>query len=327
MSELRWNPLLGTWTIVAANRQKRPNLRADYCPFCPKDNASLPQKYDVLIYPNDYPALSQGCEGSLNIQDDGFYQKADAKGDCEVVLYSSEHDKQLHQLSDTHVEKLMQLWVERFQFYKQKELIKYVFEFENRGEAVGVTMYHPHGQLYAFPYIPQKIEQELKQCQKHFNKTGNNLFDEMVKAEKADGSRVVFETGTFIVFLPYFTDFPYGIFVVSKIPVVYIDEFSIAQLNELGKVIQDVCGMFDCLYDHLFPYMMCMHQGVVNSSEWSGQKDFYRFHIEYYPPLRAENTIKYYASTETGAWAATNPRLVEETAIELRNALKKYKGK
>ncbi|MCO5248116.1 MAG: galactose-1-phosphate uridylyltransferase [Chitinophagales bacterium] len=327
MAELRWNPLLGTWTIVAAKRQQRPNLKEDYCPFCPKDNPALPKNYEVFMYPNDFPALSDGYNGSLGIIEDGFYQKASAKGNCEVILYSSDHHLQLHQLSDTHIEKLMQLWKERFSFYKQKKLIQYVFEFENRGKEVGVTMYHPHGQLYAFPYVPQKIEQELSQSEKYFQEKGTHLFDEMIKAEKSDGRRIIFETANFIVFLPYFTDYPYGIFIVSKIPILFIDELNTSQLAELGKVIRDVCGMFDNLYGQTFPYMMCMHQGVINNVKWADQKDFYRFHIEYYPPLRAKGVVKYYASAETGAWAATNPRLVEETALELKTALEKYRSK
>lgn len=324
MSELRWNPLLGTWTIVAANRQNRPNMPKDYCPFCPGEGKFKTEHYDVCMYPNDYPALSGGVAGDFQIEGSELYQHADAKGHCEVILYSSEHERQLYELSDEHVAKLVHLWVERFRHYRQFPLVRYVYEFENRGREVGVTMPHPHGQLYAFPFVPLKIETELHNAQKYYQLHQKNLFEEMISVEQQDGRRVIFETEHFIVFLPYFTDFPYGVFIVSKIPVIHIDEFNAAQQRELGIVMKKVNGMFDHLFGSLFPYMMCMHQGALNSEEWTGQEEFYRFHIEYYPPLRAPETIKYYASAETGGWAATNTRNVEDTAIELRKALEDY---
>lgn len=325
MSELRWNPLLGTWTIVAANRQNRPNMPKDFCPFCLGEGKKLPEDYEVLMFPNDFPALSDGIEGTWDIENDELYHKATAKGNCEVILYSSDHNKQLHQLSDEHVGKLVQLWVNRFEYYQKQSLVKYIYEFENRGKEVGVTMPHPHGQLYAFPFVPLKIETELVNCKNYYEKHGRNMLEDMIIEEKRDGSRVIFETATFLVFLPHFTDYPYGIFIVSKLPKVHINEFDLNQQNELGIVLKLVNGMFDSLYDKMFPYMMCMHQGTVNDEKWKDQEEFYRFHIEYYPPWRAPDTIKYYASAEMGAWAATNTRNVEDTAIELRNALEKFK--
>lgn len=327
MSELRWNPLLNTWTIVATNRQKRPNLEKGSCPFCPGESKSVPDDYEVFCYPNDFPALSDGSDGSWKVEGDDLYKKATAYGSCEVVLYSPKHDAQLYDLSDEHVWKLVQLWKERFEFYKTKELIQYVFIFENRGEAVGVTMSHPHGQLYAFPFVPLKLEVEMKNARDYFEQNNSNLFQDMIDGELEDGRRVIFETEHFLVFLPYFTDYPYGIFVMSKKDIVWIDELDVEQQQDLARVLKDVSGMFDTLFESEFPYMMCMHQGAIHTEQDSEQKNFYRFHIEYYPPFRAPNTIKYYASTESGAWVAANTRAVEDTAIELRAALKKYKSK
>ncbi len=326
MSELRWNPLLGTWTIVAANRQNRPNMPEDYCPFCPGEGKKVPGGYEVCMFPNDFPALSDGVEGSWEISGESLYKTAVAKGDCEVILYSPDHNRQLYELSDDHMKKLVALWAERFTFYRNQPLVKYIYEFENRGREVGVTMPHPHGQLYAFPFVPAKIETELVNSKKYFEQTGQNIFQDMIKEELEDSRRIIFETESFIIFLPHFTDFPYGVFIVSKLPVLWIDELDENQKKELGIVMKSVNGMFDQLFGSIFPYMMCMHQGAVNDPHWQNQKDFYRFHIEYYPPLRAPGTIKYYASAETGAWAATNTRNVEDTAIELRKALEVYKS-
>jgi UDPglucose--hexose-1-phosphate uridylyltransferase len=215
------------------------------------------------------------------------------------------------------------LWIERFNYYKNFSEIKYIFLFENRGKEVGVTMSHPHGQLYAYPFVPQKIEVELKNSRNYFDKNNRNLFDDMIREEMRDKKRIILETPTFIVYLPFFTDYPYGIFIVSKKENLYINDFSILEQQELAILLKKVVKMFDNLFDKLFPFMMCIHQGVVNTQEFSEemQRKYYRFHIEFYPPLRNENTIKYYASSEMGAWAATNTKNVEVTAIELRNAI------
>jgi UDPglucose--hexose-1-phosphate uridylyltransferase len=324
MSELRYNPLLDTYTIVAANRQNRPNFPENWCAFCPGEGKKVPEKYDVFLYPNDFPALDYKNKHT-DTQEDTVYHYQMATGACEVILYTSEHEAQIYNLSDEHVFKLINLWVERFEYHQQFDVVKYIFPFENRGNDVGVTMPHPHGQLYAYPFIPLKIKTELDNCRMYFGEKHVNMFDDILFEETTFKERIIFETETFSIFLPYFTDYPYGIFIVSKKDKLFINDFDDNERMELGMVLKKVVKMFDNLFDCTFPFMMCVHQGVVNSTEYTKeeQREFYRFHIEFYPPWRAKNVIKYYASSETGAWAATNTRSVEETAKELRTALEK----
>jgi UDPglucose--hexose-1-phosphate uridylyltransferase len=311
--------------MVAANRQNRPLMPKDWCPFCPGPGKNVPANFEVFLYPNDFPALSGLDLPSITEPSSGhLYQTESAKGACEVILYSPEHDVQMHQLSNQHLCKLVDLWADRMAFYRSQDVVKYVFEFENSGPEVGVTMPHPHGQLYAYPFVPLKLEVELTNCRAYYKENGRNLLEDMVQEELTDGRRLIFETTHFAVFLPHFTDYPYGIFIVPKIEILWIDELDAAQRSEFGRVLRDISGMFDALFDRPFPYMMCFHQGAVNSQEWIDQRDYFRFHVEFYPPLRAANAIKYYASSEMGAWAAANTRAVEETAIELKTALKKF---
>lgn len=326
MSELRWNPLLCTWTMVAANRQNRPDMPKDWCPFCPGEGKKVPADFNTYIYPNDFPAL-KGLEGEdvATPADSALYAMAPAKGACDVVLYSPLHDAKLYELPSVHMDELMALWKERTAFYRQASVAKYVFVFESRGLEVGVTMPHPHGQIYAYPFVPLKVLTELRNSKAYFLESGRNLFEDMLNEESSDGRRVIFETEHFLVFLPHFTDYPYGVFVMAKGQYIFLDEMPDRVLHDLGQVLQDVTGMFDTLFDRPFPYMMCFHQGAVNSPEWAGQEQFFRFHIEFYPPLRGASSIKYYASSEMGAWAAANTRAVEDTAPELRVALDKYK--
>jgi UDPglucose--hexose-1-phosphate uridylyltransferase len=198
------------------------------------------------------------------------------------------------------------------------------FPFENRGEEVGVTMPHPHGQLYAYPFVPLKIKTELDNALIFYKSNALNLFDYIIDKELNIKERVIFETKHFIVFLPYFTDYPYGIFIVAKSKYVYLHQLSEEEKQDLAIVLKSVVGTFDKLFDKSFPFMMCVHQGALNDPAYNNQEDYYRLHIEFYPPLRNKDTIKYYASSEMGAWAAANTMLVEDCAKELRVAYQKY---
>lgn len=324
MSELRYNPLLQTYTMVAGNRQARPNMPKDWCPFCP-GSGKVPDHYDVHVYPNDFPALSKQ-PAVPTVKGSELYGVAENYGVCEVILFSPDHYASLHSLPHEHLVKLINLWKERYELHRQDERIKYIFEFENRGEEVGVTMPHPHGQLYGYPFVPAKIEQELKACREWHQKHGTDMLGDMNREELADGRRVLAKNDSFLAYLPYFTDYPYGAFIVAKDMIGSFADFNEAQKEDLAQMLKLITGGFDHLFNRPFPYMMCIHQRPVNSPEWADAEQTYRFHIEFYPPLRDANRIKFYASSEMGAWAAANTRYVEETAIEFREAIERFRA-
>ena len=322
MPEFRWNPLLDTWTMVATNRQHRPHLQKDYCPFCPSQNKNLPQ-YDVMVYDNDFPVMtlnSSKVKVNLKLESQIFGSK-EATGKCEVILYSPNHTKQIYELSDAHVLKIVNLWQKRFAELAKDERIKYVFEFENRGEEVGVTMHHPHGQLYAYSFVPAKIREELKNSRAYYEKTGRNLFTDLNKAEKKHKKRVVLENESFISYIPYFTDYPFGVFVVSKKQRGNITEFTLKEKKDLVTLLKALAKGFDKIFDRHFPFMMCMHQTPVNEPDYANSHSYYTFHIEFYTPLRDKNKIKWYAGSEMGAGAAANPLDVDECAKILRSKI------
>ncbi|HET7627609.1 MAG TPA: galactose-1-phosphate uridylyltransferase [Bacillales bacterium] len=320
MAELRYNPLLRDWTMVSAKRQKRPNLPKTDCPFCP-GSGKVPDDYDVYMYPNDFPVLSPQAPQPDPVGG-GLYETRKAEGKCEVVLYSPDHRATIPDLSREHMRKLVGLWEERFVELAKVSSHKYVMIFENRGEEVGVTMPHPHGQIYAYPFVPLKVKTELDSCKAYYSNNGRNLFDDMIAEEKRFGERVIAESEHFIAFIPFFTDYPYGVFVVSKTNHTKITQFSEQEKQELADMLQDIVGGMDNIYDKLFPYMMVMHQSPVNGENADA---YYRFHIEFYPPLREKDKIKYNASSETGGWAAANPTKVEDNAEILRNAISRHK--
>lgn len=322
MAELRWNPLLSTWTMVASNRQARPHLPKDWCPFCP-GSGKVPDSYEVHKYDNDFPALELFPEEPA-LPGGGPYQAAQNYGKCEVILYSPEHHATLPALSVDHIEKLVDLLVQRYADLEKDSRVKYIFQFENRGEEVGVTMPHPHGQIYAYPFVPQKIQVELANCQKYYMSKGRCLVCDMNKEEEGFKQRIISENNSFLAYLPFFTDYPYGVFIVSKQHKGNVTQFDSREKRDLAEMLKNITGAFDTLFNKLFPYMMCFHQTPVNAKEYADADDYYHFHIEFYPPLREANKIKFYASSEMGVWAACNPMAIEQTAVTLKEAYTRF---
>jgi len=319
MAELRWHPFIKDWVMIASHRQNRPQMPKDWCPFCP-GSGKVPDNYDVLKYDNDFPALMQNPPDPDPVSNE-FFKTEKAYGKCEVILYSPEHTVTLPELTVDHVEKLVELWTQRFIELSKDEKIKYVFIFENRGEVVGVTMPHPHGQIYGYSFIPKKIELELEASKEHYGKYNECLMCRFLKEEQKFGKRIVFENEDFSVVLPFFVEYPYGVYIISKTHKQNLAQMNAREKRNLAKTVRDTVGMLDSLFDMPFPYMMCMHQNPVNSENTD---DYYHFHIEFFPPMRSKEKQKFNASSETGVWAHCNPTAPEEKAEELKTAYRKF---
>ncbi|HZK26000.1 MAG TPA: galactose-1-phosphate uridylyltransferase [Thermoclostridium sp.] len=321
MAEIRWNPFIKDWVMIASHRQDRPQMPKDWCPFCPS-SGNVPD-YDVLKYDNDFPALSQEPPEPDPVANH-FLKAEEAYGKCEVILYSPEHTVTLPELSEEHIEKLVNLWTERFIELSKDEKIKYIFIFENRGEVVGVTMPHPHGQIYGYPFIPKKIELELEASKEYFDNHEECLMCRFLSEEQAFEQRIIFENQDFSVILPFFAEYPYGVNIISKRHVENLSQMSDGEKSNLAKAIRETAGMLDSLFDTTFPYMMCMHQNPVNGEN---TQDYYHFHIEFFPPMRSKEKQKFNASSETGVWAHCNTTAPEEKAEELKIAHRKFIAK
>ncbi|MDF2720912.1 MAG: galactose-phosphate uridylyltransferase [Paenibacillus sp.] len=319
MAELRYNPLLRDWIMVASNRQNRPHMPKGYCPFCP-GSGKVPESYDVHVYENDFPALSPNPPEPDPVET-SLYKAKKSYGKCEVVLYSPDHTKTLPELSVAHIGKLIDVWTDRFVELSKDERHQYVMIFENRGEECGVTMPHPHGQIYAYSHMPLKLKTELESCRLHHEETGSCLICDMNRNEVEFQQRIVIENEHFLCYLPYFTDYPFGVFIVSKRHMTALPDFTPEEKLSLADMLKKTTGTMDQLFDKLFPYMMVLHQRPVNGDD---VESYYHFHIEFYTPLRDRDKIKWYASSEMGAWAAANPMAVEQTAQMMRDAYGRY---
>ncbi|MCL2223216.1 MAG: galactose-1-phosphate uridylyltransferase [Oscillospiraceae bacterium] len=317
MAELRYNPITRDWLMVASHRQERPQMPKNWCPFCVGSGKVPDEGFDVFRYPNDFPALSVTPPTPDDVAD-GLFEAKPAYGRCEVLLYADKHEVSLSQLADEHVHKLSRMWKEVYTDFARDPEIKYIFIFENRGDVVGVTMPHPHGQVYGYPFVPKNLRDELEGSKAHFDKTGKCLFCELLTQEIKDGRRIIYDNEHFTLYMPFFAQTAYATHITAKRHVANIAQMTDAELDALGEIVRDTSAMYDALFNTHFPYMMCMHNAPP-----SGESDeFFHFHIEFIPPMRSAEKQQFFASSETGAGAWCNPTCPEEKAAELREAIR-----
>ena len=318
MAELRYNPISMEWVMVASHRQARPQMPKDWCPFCPGSGKVPRGGYNVMRYQNDYPALSVSPPPPDDVAAQPLFQVAPAYGRCEVLLYSDKHNMSLSQLPDNSIRELAAMWREVYQDMSRDYLIRYVYIFENRGDVVGVTMPHPHGQVYGYSFIPKKIESELQGSKQHYDaNNGECLYCALLRDELRDGRRIVQENENFVIYVPFFSPITYGVYVMPKRHIPHLGDFNDDELFAMGGALRDCASMYDALFEREFPYMMCMYNAPTD-----GAADAYHhFHIKFFPPMRSADNQQYFASSETGAGAWCNPNCPEEKAAELRNAL------
>jgi UDPglucose--hexose-1-phosphate uridylyltransferase len=317
-SELRWNPLLGEWLVTATHRQERTFLPpADFCPLCPTRGGfptEVPQSaYDVVVLENRFPSL-QPTPGEPSIDESDLYPVAPAQGVCEVVLYSDHHQLTLAQESVEQIYKLVLVWTSRFRELSRLDFVDYVFIFENKGEAIGVTLHHPHGQIYGYPFIPPRIQTELGQCLSHWKTTGRCLLCDIGAEEERDGRRLITSNESFLAYIPFFARWPFEVHISSRRHLQSLDDLNSQEQRELASILKQLLVAYDHVFDLSFPYMMVMHQRPSDGENY----EHYHFHVEFYPPLRSASRLKYLAGSETGAGMFINDTLAEEKAAELR---------
>lgn len=313
--ELRWHPVLSEWIIVSSERKNRPLLPEQYCPFCP-GNEEIPKNgWNILSLPNKFPTLLVNPPLS-DVQDDGFYRSRPSKGSCEVLIYTPEHNTSLAQLDGDHIRLIVDQWTRRFNQLGKQNYVKYVFIFENKGRVIGVTLDHPHGQIYAFPFIPSLLQRELQSSQHYFKMKDNCLFCQIITKEQHDVIRIICENEDFICFLPFFAQWPYGVHIYPKRHVQALTDLTVNERETFAIILKEVLTKFDNLFEESFPYMMVFHQRPTDGRQYP----YYHFHVEFYPPYREKNKLKYFASVETGSGTVTYDYIPEHKAKELRES-------
>ncbi|MFN2454972.1 MAG: galactose-1-phosphate uridylyltransferase [Pyrinomonadaceae bacterium] len=319
MSELRWNPLLGEWVATATHRQDRTFLPpADHCPLDPTKPGGFPTEvpepsYDIVIFENRFPSLRPDPPAP-SVEGTDLYPVRPGQGVCEVIVYTERHNSTLAQERVEQIDKLVRVWTHRFAELEKLDFVDYVYIFENKGEAIGVTLHHPHGQIYGYPFIPPRIAQELAQTRQHWEERGRCLLCDIITEERRDARRIVAENESFIAYIPFFARWPYELHISASRHLQALTDLTRAEQRKLAEILKMLLVAFDKLFDLSFPYIMAMHQRPTDGKN----HEHYHFHIEFYPPLRTATKLKYLAGSETGAGMFINDTLAEEKAAQLR---------
>ncbi len=315
MMELRYNPITNEWVLISSDRQKRPvQPRTSVCPLCP-GGVEFDRDYDLAVFDNRFPSLKMNPPDVVKEKEDDFFVHAPSFGKCEVIMYTSNHDSSMSRMPIPQIEKLVYVWEDRTRELMKEKRIKYVYPFENRGKEVGATLSHPHGQLYAFPFIPKRIRTMIEAQKRYEKEKGRCVVCDVVKNELGFRKRIVYEGAHFLAVVPYFARFPYEVHIYAKRHLSFFMDMTAQEKFDLAVTLKVVTSKYDSLFDEEFPYMMAIFQSPVNPS----MKDFH-FHVEFYPPKRDKNKIKWMASVETGTWTFINPSTPAESAKRLRNA-------
>jgi galactose-1-phosphate uridylyltransferase (family 1) len=320
-SQLRFDALLGDWVTVASHRQTRTFLPpAHECPLCPSREGhatEVPESdYQVVVFENRFPSLATGVvrdvpaaapEAPLAELRPGF-------GRCEVVCFTSDHDRVFADLGAERARLVVDVWAERTAELSALDGVEQVFCFENHGEEIGVTLSHPHGQIYAYPFVTSRVEKVLGSVQRHRTATGGDLFADLVAAEAA-GPRVVSANEYWTAFVPAAARWPYEVqfFPLRKVP--DLPALAEAERDAFVQVYLDVLARFARRFDTPMPYIASWNQAPVRN------RDDWWLHLQLFSLRRAPGKLKYLAGSESGMGAFITDTNPEDIAEQLRSVV------
>jgi UDPglucose--hexose-1-phosphate uridylyltransferase len=324
-SQLRYDALSGEWISFAAHRQTRTHLpAASQCPLCPTrtDMASeIPaDTYDVVVFENRFPSFGPEQHAVDSPVELGAARPS--HGRCEVISFGPGHTASLASLGERRIRTVIEAWAHRTQELGRLEGVEQVFPFENRGADIGVTLHHPHGQLYAYPYATPRTENHLARAAAHRARTGNNIMADILDFEIADGRRIL-ERGThFTSFVPYASRMPVEVHLVPHRQVADLSELTEAERDELAAMYHRLLCTVDALYPTPTPYIAGWFQAPRNhehrAEAW--------LHLQLTSPRRAENKLKYLAGSEAAMGAFIGDITPEASAKALRAATERLQS-
>lgn len=313
---LRWHPLRAEWVAFAAHRQNRTFLPPkEYNPLAPSASKEHPTElpvgdYDVAVFDNLFSSLDPRSETAPA----EYVPTRPADGTTEVIVFTQDPEGSLSRLPLDHIELLLKVWADRTSEITRTGHIKYVLPFENRGVEVGVTLHHPHGQIYAYPFIPP-VQMKMVETQKaHFSAHNRGLFEDIIASERKAADRMIFDDGQTVSFIPCFARYPYETYIAPVRKVPYLSSLTDKEIKSLALVLKTTLLKFDALWSKPFPYLMALYQAPTDGDS----HDEFHMHFEFYPPLRTKDRLKYLAGTEIAAGLFVNDSLPEEKAVELR---------
>lgn len=323
-TELRRDPLRDEWVVVAGHRQARTFLPpSSECPLCPTHDDQLTEipeaDYQVVVFENRFPSLTQHLPENVLALDDpatrhGF-------GRCEVVCFTSDHGSALAHVSPDRLRLVLEAWIDRDRELSSIPGVEYVFVFENRGVEIGVTLSHPHGQIYAYPFVPPRDEQMLRAARAYRESTGRSLHADVIATELATGDRVVYEGEHWVAFVPRAARWPFELQMYTRRPLARIGELSEEERQEFSTMYLSLLRSLDAILGVPMPYIAAWHQAPVHGDGIDS-----RLFLEIFSLRRAAEKLKFLAGSESAAGVWINDISPEDAAHALREGLRQVTG-
>ena len=313
---LRWHPLRGEWVAYAGHRQHRTFLPPpEYNPLHPSGNGEpateVPEgPWEVAVFDNLFPTLAGTAHDPPDLQ----VPTAPAGGACEVVVFTQDSKMSLGTLPLWNVELVIDVWAERYEVLAQRDDVQYVFPFENRGVEVGVTLHHPHGQIYAYPFVPPVPARELEEQRAHYLRSGRGLLEDLVSSEVAARQRMVYCGPHVAAFMPICARYSYEVWVAPHRAAASFAALRRDERHDFARALKTVLLKFDGLWQQPFPYILAVHQAPTDGQPHPEA----HVHVEFYPAYRMPGRLKYLAGSEIGAGVFTADTLPEDKVKELQ---------
>ncbi len=319
IGELRLDPLVNEWVAMASHRQGRVFLPPkELCPLCPSTSENLTEvpeeDFEVVVFDNKSPSLRPPVgDWALPDMAGPDTDTGSAAGKCEVICFTADHGQSFKDLSTERIRVLLEAWIDRTRELSQEKFIQHITPFENRGEEVGVTLAHPHGQIYAYSYIPPKVTRMLEVAKKHKERTGKVLFDEIVAREIKDEERIVAENKHWVAYVPYAARYSFEIHVAPKVSVADLSELTPEVADAYPAIAKEVLQRLDGVFDIPMAYIAAWHQAPVREG-----RDLLRLHWQITSVRRAPGKLKYLAGSESSMGAFIMDLRPEQSAAQLR---------
>ncbi|MBI2392078.1 MAG: galactose-1-phosphate uridylyltransferase [Deltaproteobacteria bacterium] len=313
---LRWHPLRCEWIAYAGHRQLRTFLPTED-PLArtvdPENPTELPPgEYDVAVFENRFPTFHGAAHDPPSV----MVSTLPARGTAEVVVFTHDARGSLGALPLWHLELLVDVWADRTRELGLRDDVQYVFPFENRGVEVGVTLHHPHGQIYAYPFVPPLAARELAAQREYWENHGRGLLEDHLAREIEDEVRIVHLEEHAVALIPVFARYAYEVWIAPRRAAPTLVELSREERRAFARTLGTVLRKLDALWGRPFPYVMAFHQAPTDGAPHPEA----HLHVEIYPAYRMPGRLKYLAGSELGAGVFTADTLPETKAAELRGA-------
>ncbi|MEE2035113.1 galactose-1-phosphate uridylyltransferase [Rhodococcus chondri] len=317
-SEVRRDPLTGEWVTFAAHRMDRTFLpAATECPLCPtrpgRPATEIPAgDYDVVVFENRFPALGSAADTYTPVDDEPLWPRQPAGGRCEVVAFTADHDARFADLTLARTRTVVDALAARTAALSASPGVRQVFCFENRGIEIGVTLQHPHGQIYAYPFLAPRAQALLDRAREHHACTGRSLQRDILDAERRAERRVVWSGDHWTAYVPAAARWPVEVHLAPHRDVPDLAGLDDTERDELARIYRDLLGRIDRFFDGVdrVPYIAAWHQAPVGEG-----REYGRLFCQIFSLRRAPGKLKYLAASESamGAWISdTTPERIAQ---------------